>query len=94
MALKNLNWDSVCEAIATLYGTDAQTIANTLNNRGIATGDVEGAFKMLEDTSYEIFYNKDGSVRSYNYVGQPDVFVQKSDVSSLVQDIDSNTKGE
>ena len=48
MALKNLNWDSVCEAIATLYGTDAQTIANTLNNRGIATGDVEGAFKCLK----------------------------------------------
>lgn len=73
MALENLTWEHTIQAIATIYGTDAQTIANTLTANGVAVGDVEGAFKMLEGTSYEIWYNNDGSIRSYNYVGVADV---------------------
>ena len=73
MALENLTWEHTIQAIATIYGTDAQTIENTLTSNGIAVGDVEGAFKMLEGTSYEIWYNNDGSIRSYNYVGVADV---------------------
>lgn len=86
MALEPLTWEHTCEAIATLYGTDAQTIANTLTANGVAVGDVEQAFKMLEGTSYEIFYNADGSVRSYNYVGTPQISGGASQV------IDSNVQ--
>lgn len=86
MALETLTWEHTCEAIATLYGTDAQTIANTLTANGVAVGDVEQAFKMLEGTSYEIWYNADGSVRSYNYVGVPDTSPGVSQV------IDSNVQ--
>lgn len=91
MALEALTWEQTCEAIATLYGTDAQTIANTLTANGVAVGDVEQAFKMLEGTPYEIWYNADGTVRSYNYVGTPETYLSGNagDVSQL---IDSNTQ--
>lgn len=84
MALEALTWEQTCEAIATLYGTDAQTIANTLTANGVAVGDVEQAFKMLEGTPYEIWYNNDGSIRSYNYVGTSNVNTNPITVDSNI----------
>ncbi len=84
MALEPLTWEHTCEAIAILYNTDAQTIANTLTANGVEVGNVEQAFRMLEDTAYEIWYNSDGSVRSYNYVGVPE------SLAGVPQVIDSN----
>lgn len=91
MALEALTWEQTCEAIATLYGTDAQTIANTLTANGVAVGDVEQAFKMLEGTPYEIWYNADGTVRSYNYVGTPETYLS-GNAGDMSQLIDSNTQ--
>lgn len=88
--LNDLDWNSVCEAIASVYGTDAQTIATTLTNNGVALGDTEAAFKMLEGTSYEIWYNSDGTVRSYNYVGMPETYLTKSNSAGAAQLINSN----
>lgn len=73
MALENLTWDHTIQAIATIYNRDAAYVEQTLTDWGVEVGDVEGAFRMLEDTSYEIWYNKDGTVRTYNYVGTADV---------------------
>lgn len=92
MALEALTWEQTCEAIATLYGTDAQTIANTLTANGVAVGDVEQAFKMLEGTPYEIWYNADGSVRSYNYIGTPETYLANSNAADVTQIIDSNAQ--
>ena len=92
MTVENMTWESVCQAIATLYGTDAQTIATTLTNNGVAVGDVEQAFKMLEGTVYEIWYNSDGSVRSYNYVGFPDAYIIRGNAAGVTQLINSNTQ--
>lgn len=89
--INDMTWESVCEAIASVYGTDGQSISDALNNAGVATGDVEQAFKMLEGSSYEIWYNSDGTVRSYNYVGQPDAYFN-SNASGVSQLIDSNTQ--
>ena len=91
MAIENMTWESVCQAIASIYGTDAQTIATTLTNNGVAVGDVEQAFKMLEGTAYEIWYNSDGTVRSYNYIGQPDAYVS-GNASGVTQLINSNSQ--
>ncbi len=90
--LNDLDWNSVCEAIASVYGTDAQTIATTLTNNGVALGDVEEAFKMLEGTAYEIWYNSDGTVRSYNYVGMPETYLTKSNSAGVSQLINSNAQ--
>lgn len=92
MALEALTWEQTCEAIATLYGTDAQTIANTLTANGVAVGDVEQAFKMLEGTPYEIWYNADGTVRSYNYIGMPETYLANGNASDVTQIIDSNAQ--
>lgn len=91
MALEALTWEQTCEAIAALYGTDAQTIANTLTANGVAVGDVEQAFKMLKGTPYEIWYNADGTVRSYNYVGTPETYLS-GNAGDVSQIIDSNTQ--
>jgi len=90
--LNDLDWNSVCEAIASVYGTDAQSVATALTNNGVALGDTEAAFKMLEGTAYEIWYNSDGSVRSYNYVGMPETYLTKSNSAGVSQLINSNTQ--
>ena len=91
--MDNMTWESICEAIASIYGHSGEgtKVAEALTNNGIAVGDVEGAFKMLEGTAYEIWYNKDGSVRSYNYVGQPEIYAN-TNAAGVTQLIDSNTQ--
>lgn len=89
--LHDMTWDEICEAIAAIGGSNgqAQQVSDALTAAGVELGDTEQAFKMLEDTTYQIWYNSDGSVRTYNYVGQPDVIGNASGVAQL---IDSNAQ--
>lgn len=67
MALENLDWNGVINLIANYYSADASAVESTLIANGCEAGNVTEAFKMLENSPYEIFYNADGSVRSYAY---------------------------
>lgn len=89
MALQNMTWESVVQAIATLYNTDAAEVESILSQY-MEVGDVETAFKMLEGTSYEIWYNNDGTVREYSYSGVPEVYARNKNTSDLAHLINSN----
>jgi hypothetical protein len=89
MALQNMTWESVVQAIATLYNTDAVEVERILSQY-MEVGDVESAFKMLEGTSYEIWYNNDGTVRGYSYSGVPEVYARSKTTSDLTHLINSN----
>jgi len=89
MALQNMTWESVVQAIATIYNTDAVEVERILSQY-MEVGDVESAFKMLEGTSYEIWYNNDGTVRGYSYTGVPEVYASSKTTSDLTHLINSN----
>lgn len=67
MAVQNLDWNGVINLIANYYNADAASVEATLIANGCEAGNVTEAFKMLENSPYQIFYNADGSVRSYAY---------------------------
>ena len=88
MAVQNLDWNGVVNLIANYYQTSAPEIERVLTQNGVKVGDVTQAFKMLEGSPYEVFYNADGTVRTYSY-GNVGTVMDNGTLAS--QAINSNT---
>lgn len=75
--------------IASYYNEDASTVISTLNQYGIDYNNMDQAYKLLENTPYQIITNADGSVRTpiYSYT-QP----YSSAAEEAASSIDSNVK--
>lgn len=62
-----ITYDELIDLIANYYKTDSQDVLNVLNNYGIQYGDMENAYKLIENTPYQIVKNADDTIRTTTY---------------------------